>query len=100
MAKRAMKPAAHQRIKAAPPKRSLTALAKEVSELPRRAPHTWLDDLSESDRRDVMLVATKLANRTLTNVAGIADAWQQAGLPCSRNKLSALVNSIRKGIKQ
>lgn len=94
--------AAEQKRQQSPPakSRNLTAIAATASKSPRQQPRTWLDELSAEDRRDVMAVAAKLADGTLTNIAGIADAWREAGLNCSRSKLSVLVNSIRRGIKR
>lgn len=57
----------------------------------------WLDDLGKKDREDVIEAAREICRGELTNISAIARAWQEYGLPVTRNKLKDLITKVREG---
>ena len=77
-------------------KARVNRLLQSVQQLPQKSSRSFLDDLDDRTREDVMEVARALARRELEgSLSDTARVFQAAGLKVSKGQLQYLVSRLR-----
>lgn len=77
-------------------KARVNRLLQSVQQLPQKSGRSFLDDLDDKTREDVMEVAQALARRELEgSISDTAKVFQAAGLKVSKGQLQYLISRLR-----